>query len=96
MKSASFVTNVFIGSAVSAGASYALIPFASYTNSAMVRPLPYQVVFPFDISQNSGYWMAHFLLDISMVTMGVNSSVNCDFIVSMVIKVTCHFGSFNS
>jgi hypothetical protein len=89
--SASFVTNVFIGSAVSTGVSYAVIPFTSYTNSTMVRPLPYHAAFPFDVSQNSGYWMAYFLLAISMMTMCINASVNCDFIVSMVIKVTCQF-----
>jgi hypothetical protein len=91
MKSASFVTNVLIGSAVSTGVSYAVIPFTSYTNSSMARPLPYQAAFPFDVSQNSGYWAAYLILEISMMTMCINASVNCDFIVSMVIKVTCQF-----
>ncbi|XP_033607536.1 uncharacterized protein LOC117282350 [Cryptotermes secundus] len=91
MKSASFVTKVFIGSALSTAMSYAVIPFTSYTNGTMTYPLPYQAAFPFDVSQTSGYWTAYFLLAISMMTMSTNASVNCDFIVSMVIKVTCQF-----
>jgi hypothetical protein len=91
MKSASFVTKVFIGSAVSTGISYAVIPFTSYTNGTMTYALPYHATFPFDVSQNSGYWMAYFLLVISMMTMCINASVNCDFLVSMVIKATCQF-----
>lgn len=91
MRSASFVTKMFLGSALSTGVSYAVIPFTAYTNGTMNHPLPFHAALPFDITQTSSYWMAYFLLEISMFTLCINGSVNCDFFVSMIIKTTCQF-----
>jgi hypothetical protein len=91
MKSSSFVTKLFIGSAIATGFSYGVVPFTTYTNDTMAPPLPYHAELPFDVSQTSNYWVAYFLLEISMVTMCINGSVNCDFFVSMIMKTTCQF-----
>jgi hypothetical protein len=91
MRSASFVTRIFIGSGVLASITYCLIPFTAYANDTMDEPLPYHAAFPFDLSQTSNYWMAYFLLEISMFTMCINGTADTDFIVSMVVKTTCQF-----
>ena len=91
MNSASFVTMVFLGSAMSIGLSCAVIPFTANINDTMARPLPYHAALPFDVSQTSGYWAAYFLLTISYFTLCINGSVNCDFLVSLIIKTTCQF-----
>jgi len=91
MNSASFVTMVFFGSAMSTGFSCAVIPFTANINDTMARPLPYHAALPFDVSQTSGYWAAYFLLTISYFTLCINGSVSCDFLVSLIIKTTCQF-----
>lgn len=91
MNSASFVTMVFLGTAMSTGLSCAVIPFTADINDTMARPLPYRAALPFDVSQTSGYWAAYFLLAISYITLCINGSVNCDFLVSLIIKTTCQF-----
>jgi len=91
MKSASFVTMMFLGTAMSNALSCAVIPFNADTNDTTARPLPYQAALPFDLSQTSGYWAAYFLLVISYFTLCINGSVNCEFLVSMIIKTTCQF-----
>jgi hypothetical protein len=91
MNSASFVTMVFLGSAMSTGFSCAVIPFTANINDTTARPLPYNAALPFDVSQTSGYWAAYFLLAISYITLCINGSVNCDFLVSLIIKTTCQF-----
>jgi hypothetical protein len=91
MNSASFVTMVFLGSAMSTGFSCAFMPLTANINDTMVRPLPYHAALPFDVSQTSGYWAAYLLLAISYITLCINGSVNCDFVVSLIIKTTCQF-----
>ena len=91
MNSASFVTMVFLGSAMSTGLSSAVIPFTANINDTMAWPLPYHAALPFDVSQTSGYWAAYSLLAISFFTMTINGSVICDFLVSLIIKTTCQF-----
>ena len=91
MKSASFVTMMFLGTAMSNALSCAVIPFNADTNDTTARPLPYHAALPFDLSQTSGYWAAYFLLVISYFTLCINGSVNCEFLVSMIIKTTCQF-----
>jgi hypothetical protein len=91
MKSASFVTIMFLGTAMSTGFSYGVIPFTANTNGTMARPLPYQAALPFDTSQTSGYWAAYLVLEISMLGLCLNASANCDFFVSLIIKTTCQF-----
>jgi hypothetical protein len=91
MNSASFVTMMFLGSAMSTGLSMAVIPFTANINDTMAWPLPYHAALPFDVSQRSGYWAAYFLLAISFFTMTINGSVICDFLVSLIIKTTCQF-----
>jgi hypothetical protein len=91
MKSASFVTVMFVGSAMSTGFSYGVIPFTAITNDTIARPLPYQAALPFDVSQMSGYWAAYILLETSMLALSLNASANCDFFVSLIIKTTCQF-----
>ena len=82
---------VFLGTAMSTGLSCAVIPFTADINDTMARPLPYRAALPFDVSQTSGYWAAYFLLAISYITLCINGSVNCDFLVSLIIKTTCQF-----
>jgi hypothetical protein len=91
MKSASFVTVMLIGSAMSTGFFCGVIPFTANTNDTMARPLPYQAALPFDVSQTSGYWAAYILLEISWLTNCLNGSANCDFFVSLIIKTMCQF-----
>ena len=91
MKSASFVTMMFLGTAMSNALSCAVIPFNADTNDTTARPLPYHAALPFDLSQTSGYWAAYFLLMISYFTLSINGSVNCEFLVSMTIKTKCQF-----
>jgi hypothetical protein len=91
MNSASFVTMVFLGSAMSTASSCAVMPLTANINDTMARPLPYHAALPFDVSQTSGYWGAYFLLAINFFTLCVNGSVNCDFLVSLIIKTTCQF-----
>jgi hypothetical protein len=91
MNSASFVTMVFLGSAMSNGFACAVIPFNANINETMARPLPYQADLPFDVSETSGYWAAYSVLVISYFTLCINGSVNCDFLVSLIIKTTCQF-----
>jgi hypothetical protein len=91
MGAASFVTKLFLGSALLTAVPYAINPFTAYKNGTMEHPLPYHAAFPFDISQTSSYWMVYILLETSMFTLCINGSVNCDFFVSMIIKTTCQF-----
>ena len=91
MKSASFVTMMFFGSAISTGFSFAVTPFSANRNDTTARPLPYHADLPFDVSQTSGYWAAYFILAISFLTMCINSIVTCDLFVSLIIKTTCQF-----
>jgi hypothetical protein len=91
MKSASFVTMMFIGSAMTTGLFSAVIPLTANINDTMARPLPYHAALPFDVTQTSGYWAAYFILMISFFTLCINGSVNCDFLVSLIIKTTCQF-----
>jgi hypothetical protein len=91
MKSATFVTVVFIGSGVATGFAVAVTPLTANINDTMARPLPYHAALPFDVTQTSGYWAAYFILVINFLTLCINGTVNCDFLVSLIIKTTCQF-----
>ncbi|KAJ4452173.1 hypothetical protein ANN_03691 [Periplaneta americana] len=91
MRSSKFITMIFMGPACLTGFSYAAKPLLTSSNGTESMSLPYQASFPFDVSESPGYWVAHLLLSVSMMTICLNGTVNCDFFVSLIMKTTSQF-----
>ena len=90
LNAAYFTGNLFISSGVATVALYYFIPFISEKVDGN-RRLPYEAAFPFDTTSGVNYWIAYVILTTSMMTKGINGTITCDFIVSLIIQTTCQF-----
>ncbi|PSN46067.1 Odorant receptor 62 [Blattella germanica] len=90
MKSAAFVTKLFISVGLMTGVFYSIQPLGQQDGE---RKLPYRVTFPFgiDVSSGTNYWLAYSLLMANFFGMCINGTINCDMFVSLIIKTTCQF-----